>query len=124
MFKDFIWNVSFFPWFLMIYSDWNFAFADINNFELNTDQRAERRHEWETYKKVKEVELSAAQASRDRQIEEEEKQEIARKRREVVHKPEPIRKYRPVEVKSSDKPLTDPQTPRFSERLKTRIFKA
>ena len=35
-----------------------------------------------------------------------------------VHKANPIRKYRSVEVKPSDQPLTMPKSPNFSDRFR------
>lgn len=35
-----------------------------------------------------------------------------------VHKANPIRKYRSIEVKSSDQPLTTPRSPKFSDRFR------
>nr|KAF6424115.1 TPX2 microtubule nucleation factor [Rousettus aegyptiacus] len=51
------------------------------------------------------------------QEEEQQKKELARLRKELVHKANPIRKYQGVEVKSSDQPLTVPVSPKFSTRL-------
>ncbi|XP_023554866.1 targeting protein for Xklp2-like [Octodon degus] len=51
------------------------------------------------------------------QEEEQKKEELARLRKELVHKANPIRKYQSVEIKSSDQPLTVPVSPKFSTRF-------
>lgn len=37
-------------------------------------------------------------------------------RRKNVHKPEPIKKYKPVLIKKSEKPVTVARSPKFSLR--------
>ncbi|XP_032930516.1 targeting protein for Xklp2 isoform X1 [Catharus ustulatus] len=88
------------------------------SFELATERRARERQEFEKR-------LADAEALRERyeeQIrqreEEREKEEVAKLRQEMVHKANPIRKYRSVEVKSSDQPLTTPRSPKFSDRFR------
>ena len=44
----------------------------------------------------------------------EEELELQRLRREAVPKAQPVKHYRPVDVKPSDKPLTLPSAPKFS----------
>ncbi|NWX37407.1 TPX2B protein, partial [Notiomystis cincta] len=88
------------------------------SFELATERRAKERQEFEKR-------LAEAEALRERyeehirqQEEEREKEEIAKLRQEMVHKANPIRKYRSVEVKPSDQPLTMPKSPNFSDRFR------
>ena len=52
----------------------------------------------------------------------EEREEYERQRREAVHKAQPVKQYKPVLLKRSDKPLTEPMTPDFKTdtRLRTR----
>lgn len=95
----------------------------MSDFQLNTERRAEKRDEWESWKKTREVEEHAEQAAEERQQQEEERKEIARLRQDLVHKPHPVRHYKPVEIHQSTQPLTDPHTPRFSERLKSRTVR-
>ncbi|NXS31792.1 TPX2B protein, partial [Pomatostomus ruficeps] len=87
------------------------------SFELATERRVKERQ-------VFEERLANAEALRQkeeeciRQEEEErEKKEVAKLRQEMVHKAIPIRKYRNVEVKPSDQPLTVPKSPNFSDRF-------
>ncbi|NXE42681.1 TPX2B protein, partial [Ptilorrhoa leucosticta] len=88
------------------------------SFELATERRAKERQEFEKR-------LADAEALRERyeeqirqQQEEREKEEIAKLRQEMVHKANPIRKYRSLEVKPSDQPLTMPKSPNFSDRFR------
>ncbi|XP_009927344.1 targeting protein for Xklp2 isoform X3 [Haliaeetus albicilla] len=88
------------------------------SFELATEKRAKERQEFEKR-------LAAIEAVRERhqeqvrqQQEEREKEEVAKLRQELVHKANPIRKYRSVEVKPSDQPLTTPKSPNFSDRFR------
>lgn len=86
-------------------------------FQLATEKRARERQELE--KKTAEVEAMKAQRLEEarQQEEEQQKEELARLRKELVHKANPIRKYQGVELKSSDKPLTVPVSPKFSTRF-------
>ncbi|RMB95740.1 hypothetical protein DUI87_27853 [Hirundo rustica rustica] len=88
------------------------------SFELATERRAKERQEFEKR-------LADAEALRERyeeqirqQQEEREKEEVAKLRQEMVHKANPIRKYRSLEVKPSDQPLTMPKSPNFSDRFR------
>ncbi|NWI37248.1 TPX2B protein, partial [Picathartes gymnocephalus] len=88
------------------------------SFELATERRAKERQEFEKR-------LADAEALREKyeeqvrqQQEEREKEEVAKLRQEMVHKANPIRKYRSVEVKPSDQPLTVPKSPSFSDRFR------
>uniref|UniRef100_A0A8C5TW30 TPX2 microtubule nucleation factor n=1 Tax=Malurus cyaneus samueli TaxID=2593467 RepID=A0A8C5TW30_9PASS len=88
------------------------------SFELATERRAKERQEFEKR-------LADAEALRERyeeqirqQQEEREREEVAKLRQEMVHKANPIRRYRSVEVKASDQPLTMPKSPNFSDRFR------
>lgn len=86
-------------------------------FQLATEKRAKERQELE--KKMAEMEAWKLQqlAEVRQQEEEQQKEELARLRKELVHKANPIRKYSAVEVKSSELPLTVPVSPKFSTRF-------
>ncbi|XP_045837750.1 targeting protein for Xklp2 isoform X3 [Meles meles] len=86
-------------------------------FQLATEKRAKERQELE--KRMAEVEAQKIQQLEEARHQEEEQQreELARLRKELVHKANPIRKYQGVEVKSSDQPLTVPVSPKFSTRF-------
>ncbi|XP_029417632.1 targeting protein for Xklp2 isoform X2 [Nannospalax galili] len=86
-------------------------------FQLATEKRAKERQELE--KRMAEMEVWKMQHLEEvrQQEEEQEKEELAKLRKELVHKANPIRKYSAVEVKSSDQPLTVPVSPKFSTRF-------
>ncbi|KAK2507339.1 hypothetical protein MC885_004592 [Smutsia gigantea] len=86
-------------------------------FQLATEKGAKERQELE--KRMAEVEAQKAQQLDEARQQEEElqKEELARLRKDLGHKANPIRKYQSVEVKSSDQPLTVPVSPKFSTRF-------
>ncbi|NXO00982.1 TPX2B protein, partial [Rhinopomastus cyanomelas] len=88
------------------------------NFELATEKRAKKRQEFEKHLADTKA-LKERQEEEIRQRQEEcEKEEVAKLRQELVHKANPIRKYRGIEVKPSDQPLTMPKSPNFSDRFR------
>ncbi|KAF4077956.1 hypothetical protein AMELA_G00193810 [Ameiurus melas] len=87
-------------------------------FQLFTEQRAKERLEFERALKEKEALRAEMEERRAREQEEREKEEIARLRLEQVHKAQPIRRYKPVELKHSEMSLTVPQSPNFSDRFR------
>jgi targeting protein for Xklp2 len=56
---------------------------------------------------------------RDEKLEKEEMEEVARLRKESVHKANPVRRYKPTNILGSDKTLTDPHSPSFVSRKRT-----
>ncbi|XP_030358911.1 targeting protein for Xklp2 isoform X1 [Strigops habroptila] len=88
------------------------------SFELATEKRAKERQEFEKHLADKEAIKERLQEKARQEQEEREKEEVAKLRQEMVHKANPIRKYRSVEVKSSEQPLTTPKSPNFSDRFR------
>ncbi|KFV10925.1 Targeting protein for Xklp2-B, partial [Tauraco erythrolophus] len=88
------------------------------SFELATEKRAKERQEFEKRLADLEARKERHQERIRQQQEEREKEEVAKLRQELVHKANPIRKYRSVEVKPSDQPLTMPKSPNFSDRFR------
>jgi len=70
---------------------------------------------WHHYFKCENV-LYVTCLQRDEKLEREEMEEVARLRKESVHKANPIRRYKPTSIMSSDKLLTDPHSPSFMSR--------
>ncbi|XP_026990397.2 targeting protein for Xklp2 isoform X3 [Tachysurus fulvidraco] len=89
-----------------------------DGFQLSTERRAKERLEFERALKEKELLRAQMEERQAREQEEREKEEIARLRQEQVHKAQPIRHYKPVELKQSDVSLTVPQSPNFSDRFR------
>ncbi|KAM4649769.1 targeting protein for Xklp2 isoform 1-T6 [Amazona ochrocephala] len=88
------------------------------SFELATEKRAKERQEFEKYLADKEAVRGMLQEKVRQEQEEREKEEVAKLRQEMVHKANPIRKYRSLELKSSEQPLTMPKSPNFSDRFR------
>ncbi|XP_026800904.3 targeting protein for Xklp2 isoform X1 [Pangasianodon hypophthalmus] len=87
-------------------------------FQLSTERRAKERLEFEQALKEKEALKAQMEERQAREQEEREKEEITRLRQEQVHKAQPIRRYKPVELKHSEISLTVPQSPNFSDRFR------
>uniref|UniRef100_A0A803JW16 Targeting protein for Xklp2 n=1 Tax=Xenopus tropicalis TaxID=8364 RepID=A0A803JW16_XENTR len=87
-------------------------------FELATEKRAKERQEFEKSLAEMEAQKSLLEEETRQRQEEEEREEISHLRKELVHKAQPIRKYKAVDVKASDTPLTIPESPNFSDRFK------
>ncbi|XP_035422953.1 targeting protein for Xklp2 isoform X1 [Cygnus atratus] len=88
------------------------------SFELATERRAKERQEFEKRLANIEARRERLQEEARQREEEREKEEVAKLRQELVHKANPIRRYRNVEVKASDQPLTMPKSPNFSDRFR------
>ncbi|KAL3860699.1 hypothetical protein ACJMK2_010790 [Sinanodonta woodiana] len=95
--------------------------TEVSNVELSTVKRAMQREAFDMHRKAQEAELEAAKRHREKEKEEEEREAIEKFRQEAVHKANPIKRYKPVEVKRSSKPCTVPLSPKFKtdERLQS-----
>jgi len=84
---------------------------------LHTELRALRRNEFE--QQLKEKERMAMLKRRDLEMDKMRKQqeEINRLRSQIIFKSNPIKQYKPVEVKPSEKPLTEPRSPLFNASM-------
>ena len=85
--------------------------SEISNFSLHTDRRAEERAMYDMERTMKEAELELVRKEHEERKKREEEVELARLRRDIVHKAQPIKYYKTVEVKPSSKPLTMPESP-------------
>lgn len=93
--------------------------TDITSFELNTNRRAKHWELIETENASKQMELDALLRERQFEKEQQQQQAIAKLRKETVHKAQPILKCKPLVIKPSQVELTEPISPRFSERLRS-----
>ncbi|XP_029579229.1 targeting protein for Xklp2 isoform X2 [Salmo trutta] len=102
----------------------NRSVLDINNsvvpevFQLATERRAKERLEFEQALSEKEALRARVDEAQRMELEECEKEKMARLRQEQVHKAQPIRRYKLLELKKSDVTLTVPQSPNFSDRFR------
>ncbi|KAK3932182.1 Targeting protein for Xklp2-like protein [Frankliniella fusca] len=78
---------------------------------LASEIRAKDREEFDRQLLQREQDMEAARQQKKAEEEKREKEEIALLRKQVVHKPNPIPKYKHFEPQPSNKPLTDPNTP-------------
>ncbi|KAJ8258483.1 hypothetical protein COCON_G00174950 [Conger conger] len=89
-----------------------------DGFLLNTERRAKERLEFDQGVCEKEALRARMEEQRRRDEEEREQEEIARLRQEQVYKAQPIRHYKPLELKRGEVPLTVPESPNFSDRFR------
>ncbi|KAM4031832.1 targeting protein for Xklp2 isoform 2-T4 [Anomaloglossus baeobatrachus] len=87
------------------------------NFELATERRARERQEFEKRLADMVAQKSIIEEEERRQQEEQEKEELNRLRHELVHKAQPIKKFKQFDIKASDVTLTVPNAPKFSDRF-------
>merc|ERR1712098_980206 len=90
--------------------------SEVGNFMLNSERRALERGAFEVKLKQKEAEIEGAKRELEMRKKREEEEEVLRLRREAVPKAQPIRNYKHVEIRPSDKPLTMPASPNFTTK--------
>lgn len=88
---------------------------------MNSDKRAKEREIYEMHKAERELEEEEIRMQLQKEKEEEEKINLKILRKQLVHKPNPIRKYRSVEIKHSDKELTNPQSPDWQSKKRRKL---
>ncbi|XP_069507094.1 targeting protein for Xklp2-B-like isoform X2 [Ambystoma mexicanum] len=87
------------------------------SFELATEKRAKERQEFEKQIAIKEAKKMMMGEEKRSRKEEQEKEELAQRRLQLVHKAQPVMKYKTVAVKASTVLLTVPKSPNFSDRF-------
>ena len=102
----------------------NFEFTrkplgEVPTFRLNTEVRAEQRAAYEETKRLREEEQERVLAIEMEELEREEQRQLMEHRKRLVHQAQPVRQFKPLEIKKSDKSLTAPVAPHLatSERL-------
>lgn len=86
---------------------------EIEEFHLFTDKRASERLRLKEIKDAEEREKEKALQIQKALEEERERVELKKLRSEIVHKANPIKHFKPVEIKPSSMPLTQPVSPEF-----------
>ena len=84
------------------------------NFELHSDKRAKEREEYDMGRINREAELDAHRKQIEERRRHEEYVEIQRLRKETVHKAQPVRHFKSVDIKRGEKPVTVPISPQFT----------
>ncbi|KAJ8412323.1 hypothetical protein AAFF_G00145900 [Aldrovandia affinis] len=87
-------------------------------FQLSTERRAKERLEFDQGVCEKEAQRARIEEDERREREERQREEVSRLRQEQVHKAQPIRRYKQLELKRSEMSLTVPQSPNFSDRFR------
>jgi len=87
---------------------------------LHTTVRYEERKQFDEFVKHKEAEMQALKLQEMERRQREERLESLRQRQASVHRANPVKVFTKVEVQKSEKPLTDPKTPKFSVRRRNR----
>lgn len=88
------------------------------SLKLNTNKRARERREFDERLKRKEMEEEAKRQEEKRRQEENEKQMRAEQRKLAEVKARPMPTYKPLVIAKATKPLTNPQSPAFSNKRK------
>ena len=83
---------------------------------LHTASRAEERKRFDDIIKERETQREQARQMELAALKKQEEKEIARLRKQTVHKANPIRKYKMSVPRTDKRPLTDPMSPLASKR--------
>jgi len=82
-------------------------------FKFTTQVRAGEREKFEAFKRKKESAAEERKRIEDEKQAKENEEALVQARRALVHKAQPIRNFKPLEIKRSDKKLTMPASPNF-----------
>ncbi|XP_029178745.1 targeting protein for Xklp2 [Nylanderia fulva] len=91
--------------------------------ELNTDRRAKQRRNFDEQLKRKEEEEEMKRQKEDKKRLEQDKHLKAELRKQAEIKAKPMPKYKPPVIARATKPLTNPQSPAFASKLKSKLDK-
>ncbi|XP_015378708.1 PREDICTED: uncharacterized protein LOC107172911 isoform X2 [Diuraphis noxia] len=91
-------------------------YTEPKNIRLNTERRAQEWMVFELEMKEKFSQYEENTRMRQEEMKKKEMDLIKNMRQQTIHKPEPIKKYKPVLIRKSGRPITVPQSPRFSIR--------
>lgn len=84
---------------------------------LHTELRAQRRNEFDAIMKEKERLATQQRQLYEQQKQQQEQEHIQRIRSRSLFKSQPIRHYKPIEIKPSERPLTSPKSPHLGSLL-------
>lgn len=90
--------------------------CQISEFALNGEQRAQQRATYNAGAKLRAHRAAEEAAAQDKLREAAEEEEIRRLRQAITHKAQPVRNYRPMVVRASEKMLTEPVSPMIGKR--------
>lgn len=98
----------------------SFSITEHTKFKLYTEARHAQRVQFEEQKKAREAELLVMRLEAEKLCQEEEDREIQRQRQEAVHKANPIKHYKPVEIQHKSLSVTIPLEPKFATKSRVR----
>lgn len=84
---------------------------------LHTELRAQRRNEFDAIMKEKERLAAQQRQLYEQKKQQQEQEHIQRIRSRSLFKSQPIRHYKPIEIKPSERPLTSPKSPHLGSLL-------
>jgi len=93
-------------------------FAEPDEVHLRSDERAKQREKFDEFLVAQSQERQAHLQRLKDEDEQKQLEEIKQLRKDTVHKAGTIRHYKTVEVRKSDRKLTTPLSPQFSDRFK------
>lgn len=93
--------------------------VDLKPVLLHTEARAQKRHQYDQYLKDKERMAELIKKNLEMQKLVESKQETLKYRSQLVFKSKPFKQIKPMEVRPSNKPLTEPKSPQLGMHLST-----
>lgn len=81
---------------------------------LHTEVRALKRNEYESHMKERERMANLKKQDLEQEKMKKQQEEIQKLRLKNTFKSNPIKHFKPIEVKPSERPLTEPKSPQFS----------
>jgi hypothetical protein len=93
--------------------------VDPKPFNLQTEARAQKRQQYDQYLKDKERMTELVRKNLEMQKMIETKNDIQKMRSQLLFKSKPFKQIKPMEVKPSEKPLTEPKSPHLGLYLST-----
>jgi hypothetical protein len=96
---------------------YNSVVAHFHAVTLLLLSRSERWASLEQERVERNMETEAMREARRKEAEEQQQEEERRLRQQLVHKANPIRRYRGIAIAPSDKHLTEAKSPNFSNRF-------
>ena len=84
------------------------------DLNLRTERRSEHRKQFDQQLKEKDAEMEALKKQELEKLEKREQEQVEKQRNATVHKANPVRCYKNVDIRPSDRPVTLPKTPNFS----------
>ncbi|XP_001810875.2 targeting protein for Xklp2 [Tribolium castaneum] len=91
----------------------------IKEFQFATNQRLEKRHEFDEAVRAKEARLEAQKREIEERLRRQEEEEKLKLRKQAELKAQPIKKYKEVTIKPANK-ITNPVSPKFSSRIRNK----